>query len=139
MSRRKARQSILQILYRDEFHLQFLDKKKDKSLKEFFLKKLNEKDSEFALEIVKSIQLHKEKIDTIIKKYSDNWKPERISLVDLNIMRLAVFEILFCDDTPDKAALNEALELAKQFGEEKSVLFINGVLNQVLKNKNTNL
>ena len=81
------------------------------------------------------IQKHKKEIDEIIKKYTQHWKPERIALVDLNIMRLAVFEILFCPDIPDKAALNEALELAKQFGEKNSVSFVNGILDQILKSE----
>ncbi len=131
MSRRSSRQAVVQNLYRDEFH-QSVNKKEDN---DFFYKNLNQRDRCFALDILKNIQAHKSSIDQIIKKYSQNWKLERISLVDLNIMRLAVFEILFCADIPDKAALNEALELAKELGGENSVPFINGILNQVLKSK----
>ena len=123
----------MKILYRDEFHFRLLDKKE---LNEEFLKKLNKTDRQFVLDSLKEIQNHKKNIDEVIKKHSKNWKKERISLVDLNIMRLAIFEILFCPQIPDKSALNEALELAKKFGEKKSPGFINGILNQVLKNKN---
>ena len=137
MSRRKARQAIAQILYRDEFHSHIFEEGRKDS--EFFFKRLNKIDQEFALKILKGLKGHKTKIDAIIKKYVRHWKKERISLVDLNIMRLAIFEILFCPDIPDRSALNEALELAKNFGEKKSSVFINGILDQVLKNKETEL
>ncbi len=130
MSRRKSRQIVLQILYSDEFS------SGSKNI-DLFLKKehLNQSDSQFALKVLKGVQEQKESIDKIIKKYSVNWRQDRISLVDLNIIRIAVFEILFYPDVPDKAALNEALELAKNYGEKNSVSFINGILDQVLKNK----
>ena len=138
MSRRRSRQAVLQILYRDEFHTRLLKKNKKENI-EFYLKNLNKTDSLFALKILKDIQNHQKDIDEIIQKYAQNWTQKRIALVDLNIMRLAVFEILFCSDIPDKVALNEALELAKLFGEKKSVSFVNGILDQVLKNKETSL
>ena len=138
MSRRRSRQAILQILYRDEFHARLLKKNKKESIG-FYLKNLNKTESLFVLETLKGIQNHQKDIDEIIQKYAQNWTRKRISLVDLNIMRLAVFEILFCSDIPDKVALNEALELAKLFGEKKSVSFVNGILDQVLKSKEASL
>ena len=136
MSRRRSRQLILQNLYRDEFHSDSTEKNID-----FFIKNknLSEADGRFVLDVFKGIQKHKRDIDETIKKYSVNWSQERISLVDLNIMRIAVFEILFYPEVPDKVALNEALELAKNFGEKKTVSFVNGILNQVLKNKQPSL
>ena len=134
MSRRKSRRAVLQILYRNEFHDNFFKKGKKENI-DFFLRHLNEKDREFSLGILADIQKYGKEIHEIIKKYTQNWKPERISLVDLNIMKLAVFEILFCSEVPDKAALNEALELARQFGEKNSVSFVNGILDQILKNE----
>jgi len=138
MSRRKARQAVLQVLYRNEFHSSFFQKTNKENLK-FYFQDLNETDSQYALKILKDVQPYKEEIDKTIQKYVQHWKQERISLVDLNIMRLAVFEILFCPDIPDKSALNEALELAKKFGEKKSVSFVNGVLDRVLKSKGAGL
>ncbi len=136
MSRRRARQAVLQVLYRNEFHAGFFEQTKKES-GSFYFKNLSQTDSQYALAILKGIQPHKKDIDETIKKHSKNWKRERMPLVDLNIMRLAIFEILFCPEIPDKAALNEALELAKQFGEKKSVSFINGILDQILKDKKT--
>ena len=131
MSRRKSRETIIKILYRNEFHPHLLS---ESHLNKDFLNRLNKTDRQFVSDRLKKIQEHKKSIDRVIKKHSKNWKKERISLVDLNIIRLAVFEILFCPQVPDKTAINEALELAKRFGEKKSRLFINGILDQVLKN-----
>ena len=130
MSRRRSRAAILQILYRDEFHSNDCDVNKNK---DFFLKYLNELDIEFIFSYLNKLNNRKACLDETITKCVKNWKLDRISLVDLNIMRLAVFEMLFCPEVPDKVALNEALELARQFGGEDSVSFINGVLSQVVE------
>ena len=137
MSRRELRKIILQILYRDEFH------DKAQSMVEarggdFFPKNAARFDKNgrlFVERVLRGIAKHKAEIDQKISTQALGWRMERISLVDLNIMRFAVYEMLFSDETPDKSALNEALELAKAFGEEKSVSFINGILDQILKSK----
>ena len=94
---------------------------------------LNEIDNSFALYMLSGIKDKKAEIDETIKRGVRNWSLDRISLVDLNILRMGVFEICFSDKAPAVAALNEALELAKEFGEENSASFINGILDQVLK------
>ena len=133
MSRKYSREIILQKLYRDEFHTHF-DKKNQKSLQFVFGDKmLNSEDNQYALNILNGIKSNRKNIDKVINKYVKNWRQDRISLVDLNIMRIAVFEILFLLETPNKVALNEAVELAKKFGEKKSASFINGILDQILK------
>jgi len=135
-SRHNLRALIIQLLYGFEFGSQNL-----RSLKEsyFFSKKEQGflKNS-FVQERLRNIKKNKEKIDQIIMEHSKNWKKERMSLIDLNIMRLAIFEILFCKDIPSKVALNEAIELSKKFGDDNSSCFINGILNQVLQNNNCN-
>ena len=131
MSRRKSRTAILKILYKEEFYSEKLSKNQNK--KDFFVKNLNPSDTKFVFDYLKGIKKNKDCLDQTITKYTRNWKIHRISLVDLNIMRLAIFEILFCPEIPDKVALNEALELAKQFSEKDSVSFINGVLDQIIK------
>ena len=130
MSRRRSRTAIFQTLYQNEFRSDSFDTNPDKNL---FLKNLNDSDIEFVSSYLKGIKKYKACLDETISRHAKNWKIDRMSLVDLNIMRLAVFEILFCPEVPDKVALNEALELAKQFGEKDSVGFINGVLDQVIK------
>ena len=70
-------------------------------------------------------------IDRIIEDFSKNWKINRMSCVDRNILRLAVFEILFCEDIPQKVSINEAIDIAKRFGTEESGAFINGILDSI--------
>jgi N utilization substance protein B len=72
-------------------------------------------------------------IDALIKKYVKNWKIERIATVDRNILRLACFELLFMGDIPPKVSINEAIELAKRFGDIDSPRFVNGVLDKIYK------
>lgn len=130
MSRRRSRIAVFQTLYQNEFSLDSFNANPDKAL---FLKNLNGSDIEFVNNYLQNIKKHKACLDQTISRYTKNWKIDRMSLIDLNIMRLAVFEILFCPEIPDKAALNEALELAKQFGEKESSAFINGILDQIIK------
>jgi len=80
---------------------------------------------------VKGVYKHREEIDGLIKKYSEHWRLERMAIVDKNILRSAIFELMFCPDTPVKAILNEAIELGKKYGSEKSAPFINGILDKV--------
>lgn len=133
MSRRKLRAVIIQMLYSDEFHPHDSSKSKD-----MFLKDLKPLDKSFVLKRIKGLKASQEKLDQVISQHAKNWKKERLSLVDLNIMRLGVFEILFCEDVPGKSALNECLELAKQFGGPDSSRFINGILDKVLKARTEN-
>jgi N utilization substance protein B len=71
--------------------------------------------------------------DELIGGAAIKWKLSRLSMVDKSILRLAVFQLKFCPDMPPKVAINEAIELAKRFGTEKSPAFVNGVLDGVLK------
>ncbi len=73
------------------------------------------------------------RIDELIVKYSKNWKLSRMPVVDRNILRLAVFELLYEDDVPPSVAINEALEIARRFSTEDSTQFINGVLDAINK------
>lgn len=86
---------------------------------------------EFAQKIVGGVCQHEEEIDVIIEHYSEHWRLKRMTIVDRNILRLAIFELMFCDDIPPKVVLNEAVELGKKFGSDKSGSFINGVLDKV--------
>lgn len=77
------------------------------------------------------IENNKEAIDEVISANLQNWKIDRISKVNLTILRLAAYEILFDDDVPRSVAINEALEIARKYSDEKSVSFINGVLDKI--------
>jgi N utilization substance protein B len=85
----------------------------------------------FSEELVKGVLQHKSEIDALIKKFAPAFPPEQMSIIDRNILRLAIFEILFSDKTPIKVAINEAIELAKKFGGDSSPRLINGVLGSI--------
>ena len=85
----------------------------------------------FSEELVKGVLQNKSELDALIKKFAPAFPPEQMSIVDRNILRLAIFEILFNDKTPFKVAINEAIELAKQFGSDSSPRLINGVLGSI--------
>jgi N utilization substance protein B len=92
---------------------------------------LSEENAVFVHELVEGAVRNREEIDSNIKKYAPAWPVEQIAMVDRNILRLAIFEILFDNKVPVKVAVNEAVELAKTFGSENSAKFINGVLGSV--------
>jgi N utilization substance protein B len=85
----------------------------------------------FSEELVMGVVQHKSDIDALIKKFAPAFPPEQMSIIDRNILRLAIFEILFSDKTPLKVAINEAIELAKEFGSDSSPRLINGVLGSI--------
>jgi N utilization substance protein B len=85
----------------------------------------------FSEKLVKGVLQHKSELDTLIKKFAPAFPPEQMSIIDRNILRLAIFEILFNDKTPFKVAINEAIELAKEFGSDSSPRLINGVLGSI--------
>lgn len=85
----------------------------------------------FSEELVKGVLQNKSELDALIKKFAPAFPPEQMSIIDRNILRLAIFEILFNDKTPFKVAINEAIELAKEFGSDSSPRLINGVLGSI--------
>ena len=85
----------------------------------------------FFLKLVRGVLEAKSDIDRILERFSDNWKLSRMSCVDRNMMRIAVYEMLFCSDIPPKVSINEAIDVGKKFGTEESGAFINGILDSV--------
>ena len=139
ISRHLARVIALQSLYEWDFNK--LPKEKVGDVLEHnlaqFVKDV-EKDKagiEFATELVFNTIENRDKIDPIIEKCAPDWPLEQITVVDRNVLRLGIYELLFSDysKTPPKVAINEAIELAKTFGGEKSGKFVNGVLGTVYK------
>lgn len=90
-------------------------------------------DSEFATKIIKTVLEHKEAIDKQIAGAAPEWPFEQIALVDRNILRVAVAELIYDKEVPPKVAINEAIELAKSYGSETSSKFINGVLGTIYR------
>ncbi|MCM8831235.1 MAG: transcription antitermination factor NusB [Candidatus Omnitrophica bacterium] len=129
-ARSKAREIALYILYQIEIS------KKDPSLALRDYLEVNPQPpqiSDFASLLIEGIVKNLSRIDSVIKKYLKNWEIDRMALIDRNILRLACFELLFLEDIPPKVSINEAIELAKRFGDIDSSKFINGVLDKIYK------
>lgn len=88
---------------------------------------------EFSIELFLNVVDNLASVDEMIVKSSDNWRIERMSLVDRNILRIGVSEILGSKDVPAKVAINEAVELAKRYGSDESAAFVNGILDRVAR------
>lgn len=86
---------------------------------------------EFAEALVQGVQQHREAIDQAIVGRSKNWALSRMPRVDLNIMRLAAYELMFRHDIPKKVSINEAIEIAKKYGDKESPAFVNGILDEL--------
>jgi N utilization substance protein B len=128
--RRESRELALQILYA-------LDTNPNVGIRET-LQTFREEQSdvlsrvrEFAEDIVRGVQVHREVIDEAIKARSKNWSLARMPRVDLNVMRLATFELMFRSDIPKKVSINEAIEIARRFGDKESPAFVNGILDEI--------
>lgn len=96
--------------------------------------KLPESSKLFLEQLVKGTIRHLKEIDAEIMKYSEDWKLERMANTDRNILRLAVYEIIHLDDIPPGVTVNEAVELAKKYGDEESGKFVNGILGNLVRN-----
>ncbi len=89
---------------------------------------------DYTKELVHGVMKHRAEIDKLIQKHSDHWKVQRMSLVDLNVMRIAVFEVLMSQERLAPAiAIDEAVEVSRRFGSVDSPAFVNGVLDQIVK------
>ncbi|MDA0733706.1 MAG: transcription antitermination factor NusB [Chloroflexi bacterium] len=87
---------------------------------------------EFAQGLIQGVQEGLAQLDSVIHKYAPAWPIDQLSVVDRNVLRIALFELMFRKDTPRKSAVNEAVELAKAFGSESSSRFVNGVLGSIM-------
>ena len=126
--RRKSREIIIQVLY--QMDMSDGDAEENFNL---FWQHFNPSDElkEFSQEIVQGVCKHREEIDALIEKHSKHWRLRRMPIIDKNILRSAIFELMFCPDTPVKVIINEAIELGKKFSSGKSAPFINGILDKV--------
>jgi N utilization substance protein B len=135
-SRRAGRRRAFQVLY----GLCFAPVASDEDLAKFFdnapLPKGKEPSagaSDFAWELTAGVWDHKGDLDEVVSRFSTHWKVGRIAKIELTILRLAVYEMLHAEETPAKVAINEAVELAKSYGDDNSKNFVNGILDAVAK------
>ena len=129
--RRKAREVALQLLYQ-------LDVQGEGSpephLDEFWSRHpVDPEVREFADALVRGTKLHEAKIDELISQYTLHWELDRMAVVDRNILRQGIFELLWMGEAPPKVVINEALEVAKKFSTQESSRFINGILDRIHK------
>ena len=128
-ARRHARIVALQVLYETDLAWHDMEDVLERSTKE---NSLTTKELDFTKIIVTGVFENREKIDSIITQYASNWPIEQMAIIDKNILRIALFEMLIRGNTPPKVAINESIELAKSFGSDSSHRFVNGVLGSVM-------
>lgn len=139
MKRRKAREYVLQFIYaweiKHNIKKTYDSQMVQKELEEFWSRN-GERDLElmsFANEIIKGTLREVHQIDSLIKKYATKWDIDRMINIDRNILRFAIYEILYRHDIPFQVTINEAVEIAKKYSTKESASFINGILDRIAK------
>jgi N utilization substance protein B len=128
--RRKAREETLRILFRIEFE----NTHAEKTLNQYWEnKKASEEIKEYSNWLVNGIISNQPKIDIIIQQVSEHWRISRMALVDRNILRMAVFELLYEENIAPAIVINEAIEIAKKYSGDKAATFVNGILDAIRK------
>lgn len=131
MTRSKAREVAMMMLYSalvggEDTPEKVLDKMGEKV-------KIDELDEMFIRELVEGVKAHESELDALIEENAIGWSLDRTARVDLSILRVAIFEMLFSESVPSGAAINEAVELAKVYGGDKSFAFVNGILGTIAR------
>ena len=132
MSRRsRAREVALQILFEDDVNRRATVA----DMKGFVSGRLrNPELEEFCMSLILGVRRNQQELDELLSQTADNWSLGRMAATDRNVLRLGAYEILYTE-TPDRAAINEAVELAKRFGSAQSAQFVNGILDKFLHRK----
>jgi transcription antitermination protein NusB len=126
--RRDSREAAVQFLFQRDLHTP----EHQIGVDDFWsLRPAPENVKKFATELITGVLAHQAAIDEQIKKFLKNYDLHRVAAVDRNVLRVAVFEMLFCPDIPPVISINEAIEVAKKFGAQDSGKFVNGVLDRI--------
>lgn len=131
MSRKGARESAMKLIFEIGWRMDEKDEILDNFLRE---NNLDQNDRDYIKSIVNGAASCLSSIDSMIEKYTKGWKVERLAKVDLAVLRLAIYEI-YHTDTPESVVINEAVELAKKYGTDKSGPFVNGVLSSISRER----
>jgi len=126
--RRKSREFALQVLY--QLNITKEDAKRALAQFQEHFSPQGEAD-EFLRRLVLGVLEHCRELDRLIEQHLENWRLDRINVIDRNILRMALFELLYCEDIPPKVTINEAIDLGKRYGSEDSGSFINGILDRI--------
>ncbi|MDP4144801.1 MAG: transcription antitermination factor NusB [Bacillota bacterium] len=132
MNRRKSREIAMRLLFEIS-----INKEEYRAVLEHFLEENEEEtkdlDIKYIEKVLEGVQQYKEELDSKIEANLVNWKFNRISKINLAILRISIYEMIYEEDIPKTVSLNEAVELSKKYAEEKSYAFVNGVLDKVMK------
>lgn len=128
--RRSSRELALKFLYQSEFN----EGNFEEQLEMFWANvSVQDEIKTFMRELLEKIIQHNNEIDEILKKYSEHWTLDRMTVIDRNLLRVGVCELSYFPGTPPKVAINEAVEIAKKYGSAESPDFINGILDKIYK------
>jgi len=133
--RTRARECVLKILYAIDITGDDASKCIEMFWKDWEKEPPEAEVKDFADRIVLGVAKNVEAIDRIISTYATNWQLKRMAVTDRNILRFATYELLFMDDIPPKVAINEAIDIAKKYGDKDSGKFVNGILDRINKTK----
>jgi transcription antitermination factor NusB len=129
-NRRLARECALEVLYR----LDLVGDEPEHTIAEILLRKNPSEEAETYLRrLADAVQANQQEIDAVLRKHLKRWRLERLTVLDRAILRLSAAEILYFDDIPPKVSINEAVEVAKKYGDDEAGKFVNGVLDSVFR------
>lgn len=131
MGRKQAREGTMKILYQMEMNEDFSDEALDIFFSNFTFDEL---EKNYILDAMAKIKENLDSIDKYIESYSEGWNLNRLAKIDLAVLRIAVYEILYRKDIPVEVSINEAIEIVKKYSTEESFKFINGVLGGFVRN-----
>ncbi|MBN1854627.1 MAG: transcription antitermination factor NusB [Pirellulales bacterium] len=132
--RSRARQVALQVLYQEDLN----PRQSTAEMEQFVRGRLKSKELEaFCLSLILGVKRNQDELDALLSRTAANWSLDRMAATDRNVLRMGAYEILYTD-TPDRVAVNEAIELAKRFGGCHSAPFVNGILDKFIANDTSN-
>lgn len=126
--RREGREAAVQYLFAHELHAEHSEEEKE-SFWSLHMARRGARD--YAMELIKGVLAHLTEIDARIESTADNYRIERLANVDRNVLRLAIYELLYVPEAPPPVVINEAIEIAKKFGSTESGSFVNGLLDRI--------
>jgi N utilization substance protein B len=133
-TRRRGRESALQVLYQ----IDVTQRSAEEALSFFWDNfTFDEESRAFCESLVRGVMKHCDEINDLVEGYAEHWKMARMTWIDRNILRMAIYELLYCQDIPPKVTINEAVDLGKKFGSEDSGAFINGILDRITQHRST--
>jgi transcription antitermination protein NusB len=133
MNRKKSREIAMELLFGMTLSKNTLEETIETFIEDYEMK-LSTIDLEYIKDILEKVNSNLESLDGKIEESLNKWKIDRVSKVNLTILRLALAEIMYRDDVPNAVAINEAIEITRKYSDEKSVAFINGALDKAVKN-----